>query len=209
MWFRTGDSLAGPDVPGAVFRRGINEAGYVSGLYDLWDSVRNAHPGLIIDNCASGGRRHDLETMSRSVPLWPTDFSCAHDDPAATQSMTMGLSRWLPVHGGAFLGVDPYAWRSVGIGTKNADWGESGWQAMAASTHIQELMRNATAEARELEAFAADEADFWPLTPITPDPSIWAAWELHRPHRDDGYVMYFRRANANATSFAVPSSGHS
>lgn len=105
FWFHAGDALSGPDQPGLPFRRGITEAGYVRGLYELWDRVRLKHPGLIIDNCASGGRRHDLETMSRSVPLWPSDYSCAGDeDLGAMQSMTMGLSRWLPVHGGAFLG---------------------------------------------------------------------------------------------------------
>ena len=66
------------------------------------------------------------------------------------------------------------------------------------------MMRNASAEARELEALASDDADFWPLTPITPDESIWAAWELHRPHHDDGVVMFFRRSRAPSSSFAVP-----
>ena len=81
------------------------------------------------DNCASGGTRHDLETMSRSIALWPSDYSAtvlSEDWPSyggVMQSMTMGLSRWLPVHGGAFLDVTPYEWRSVGIGTKNCDWG--------------------------------------------------------------------------------------
>jgi hypothetical protein len=64
-------------------------------------------------------------------------------------------------------------------------------------------MRNATSEARELEAIAADSADFWPLSPITPDDALWAAWQLHRPHLGDGVVMYFRRSNATASSFAT------
>ena len=61
---------------------------------------------------SAGGRRHDLETMTRSIPLWPTDYSCGgNEDLGAMQAMTMGMSRWLPVHGGAFLGVEPYQWR--------------------------------------------------------------------------------------------------
>jgi len=31
---------------------------------------------LFIDNCASGGRRIDVETMSRSMPLWRSDNTC-------------------------------------------------------------------------------------------------------------------------------------
>ena len=78
---RTGDAHTGPiNKTAPEFRRGMNEAGYVRGLYELWDSVRNSHPNLIIDNCASGGRRHDLETMTRSIPLWPSDYSCGGNE---------------------------------------------------------------------------------------------------------------------------------
>ncbi|HOS94556.1 MAG TPA: alpha-galactosidase, partial [Armatimonadota bacterium] len=50
-------------------RQGITEIRFVEGLYALWDSLVARHPGLIIDNCASGGRRIDLETVSRSYAL--------------------------------------------------------------------------------------------------------------------------------------------
>ena len=39
-----------------------------------WDELLRRHKGPSIDNCASGGRRIDLETCSRSLPLWPSDF---------------------------------------------------------------------------------------------------------------------------------------
>ncbi len=34
-----------------------------------------------------------------------------------------------------------YAWRSVGIGTKNCDWGKAGWEAMDGNTTVVELMQ--------------------------------------------------------------------
>lgn len=140
--------------------------------------------------------------------VFRSDYSCSgNEDLAGMQSMTMGMSRWLPVHGGAYLGVEPYQWRSVGIGTKNCDWGRAGWQAMAANRIIATLMQNASREARKIEALAngGDElADFWPLTPIEVDETIWAAWQLHRPTHDDGFVMYFRRAQASGASFSAP-----
>eukprot|EP01043_Picozoa_sp_COSAG02_P092742 COSAG02_NODE_29330_length_571_cov_0.966102_1_plen_129_part_00 len=64
--------------------------------------------------------------------------------------------------------------------------------------------QNASREARELEHFAADEADFWPLTPIDPSDALWAAWQLHQPAGGDGYVMYFRRSRNQTATFAVP-----
>ena len=57
-------------------RAGMTEMRYVEGLYRMWDDILEANPHLFIDNCASGGRRIDLETMSRSIPLWRSDNTC-------------------------------------------------------------------------------------------------------------------------------------
>ena len=60
----------------AADRVGMTEIRYIEGLYAFWDALRQRHPGLLIDNCASGGRRLDLETISRSAALWRSDFQC-------------------------------------------------------------------------------------------------------------------------------------
>ena len=55
-----------------------------------------------------------IKSNQCNVQHRPTDFSCGGaDSPSAMQSITMGLSRWLPVHGGAYIAVDPYSYRSV------------------------------------------------------------------------------------------------
>lgn len=56
-------------------RRGITEIKHIMGLYRLWDALLERFPHLIIDNCASGGRRIDIETLRRSVPLWRSAIS--------------------------------------------------------------------------------------------------------------------------------------
>ena len=58
------DFWRGNDPPD---RQGMTEIRYIEGLYALWDEPRGRHPGLLIDDCASGGRRIDLEMISRSV----------------------------------------------------------------------------------------------------------------------------------------------
>lgn len=50
-------------------RIGISEIRHIEGLYAYWDSLLVRFPNLIIDNCSSGGRRIDLETISRT-PLF-------------------------------------------------------------------------------------------------------------------------------------------
>lgn len=82
-------------------RTGICENHYVTNLYVFLDYLCENVEGLIIDNCASGGRRLDLEMTRRSVPIWRSDYNCAFhvDLYEATQSQTYGLSFWLPLSG--------------------------------------------------------------------------------------------------------------
>ena len=55
-------------------RQGITENHYVTGYLAYWDELRRRHPGLLIDSCASGGHRNDLETMRRSLPFLAQRF---------------------------------------------------------------------------------------------------------------------------------------
>ena len=95
-------------------RTGIAENHYVTNLYGYFDKLIEMKPGLIVDNCASGGMRLDLEMLRRSVPLWRSDYNCdPHDDlMEATQAHTFGLSMWLPFHGTSFYGESEYSVRS-------------------------------------------------------------------------------------------------
>ena len=75
-------------------RQGMTEIRHIEGLYAFWDGLLARHPGLIIDNCASGGRRIDLETIGRATPFWRTD---GPRDAIAHQCHTYGLLPWVPL----------------------------------------------------------------------------------------------------------------
>lgn len=82
-------------------RVGMTEIQYITNLYRYLDTLVARNPGLMIDNCASGGRRLDLEMMKRSVPLWRSDFSTAMVGQAdAIRSINYNLTWWIPAHGG-------------------------------------------------------------------------------------------------------------
>ena len=49
-------------------RQGISEIRHVTNLLAYWDELQRRHPDLLIDECASGGRRNDIEMMRRAVP---------------------------------------------------------------------------------------------------------------------------------------------
>jgi len=75
-------------------RQGLNENWHVQGYLQLWDDLLARNPGLWIDSCASGGRRNDLETMRRSVPLHYTDHG--YGDPPVKLAFHRTLFEWIP-----------------------------------------------------------------------------------------------------------------
>ena len=75
-------------------RQGMNENLHVQGYLQYWDDLLARNPDLWIDSCASGGRRNDLETMRRSVPLHYTDFG--YGDHPVKLSFHHVLFEWLP-----------------------------------------------------------------------------------------------------------------
>ncbi len=100
-------------------RIGMAEIRYVEGHYRMWDSILGLYPNLAIDNCASGGMRIDLETCSRSIPLWRTDATIEplfngnfSQSALQNQLMTAGLSRYVPFNVSGHMGATPYLFRS-------------------------------------------------------------------------------------------------
>lgn len=95
-------------------RTGICENRYVTNLYRFLDYLTENIEGLIIDNCASGGKRLDLEMTYRSIPFWRSDYNCAYHSDLfeATQSHNYGISFWLPITGSALYMHNEYSMRS-------------------------------------------------------------------------------------------------
>lgn len=100
-------------------RKGITENHYVSNLYRFFDTLLEEIPGLKIDMCASGGKRLDIETARRSIPLWRSDYNCMDgegnskpDILQATQAQTYGISFWYPYNGTCAYVEGEYAVRT-------------------------------------------------------------------------------------------------
>jgi hypothetical protein len=112
-------------------RQGITEIQHVTGYLAYWDELRRRFPNLLIDTCASGGRRLDLETLRRSVRLWRSDFTY---EPSAMQQFTYGLSLWIPYFGTCFNSTDPYvSWSQM---TGCSDWWVNGVRSRLCTTEI-------------------------------------------------------------------------
>lgn len=177
------------------------------GLYTLWDTLWKRHRGLLIDSCASGGRRIDLETISRSVVLWRSDYH--YFEPVGQQCHTAGISRYLPTTATGCGYPDAYLVRSAMNAGLNL-W--TAWSPTADyETYRQFLPPEASWRAgqpfptRRARALAAEfrrvrrafYGDFYPLTPHSTADDVWMAYQFHLPDTGGGIVLAFRRSRCD------------
>lgn len=174
-------------------RLGMREIKHVMGLYEFWDALRQRFPNLLIDNCASGGRRIDFEMLRRSVVLWRSDMCWPNYD--AMQSMTWGLSHWIPIHGVGSNTTSPYGFRS-GMGA-TATYSLNYYNDPAVWETADRLL-NQYKSIRHLFT-----GDFHPLTPYSLKRDAWIAWQFQRPDLGEILVQAFRRADAKSEMLNV------
>jgi alpha-galactosidase len=179
-------------------RQGITENHWVTGYLAFWDDLLRRNPNLLIDSCASGGRRNDLETMRRSVPLWKCDYAI---EPVGMQCQTYGLAMWLPYFGNAGGQLEPYVFRSnmFPAVTKGA------WEDRSKTVDVRrkdldyDLLRTLIGQWRQIAPNYLN--DFYPLTPYTIErTNAWIAWQFDSPEKGEGMVQAFRRPESPAES---------
>ncbi|WP_152269103.1 glycoside hydrolase family 36 protein [Agriterribacter humi] len=166
-------------------RKGLKEIRYIEGLYAYWDYLLTRFPNLLIDNCASGGRRLDLETTSRSAPLWRTDYQ--YGEPNGYQNHTYGLNFYLPLHGTGVFGFDEYSFHSALSSAMVINWDLTGMQGNIGD------MRKYVQQFKELRSYYY--ADYYPLTGLgdLTGMNVWVAYQLNRAGDQSGIVVAFRR----------------
>ena len=181
----------GADSPG---RQGMTENLYVQGYLAYWDALRQRHPDLRIDSCASGGRRDDLETLRRAVPLIRSDHLF---EPTSQQNHHFAFASWIPYHGAGYVtgksaigqngqpDIQAYAFRAN----------------MSPSLTLCYDMRRTDLDYRLAERLFAQLrqvgpnylGEFYPLTPYNLANDVWLAWQYDRPEAGSGVVQAFRR----------------
>ena len=180
-------------------RQGMTEIKWVMGFYQFWDDLLSARPNLIIDNCASGGRRIDLETCMRAIPMWRSDTSCGPGHSDWHQVQTIGLSSYIALHLACTHSHETYDCRSSAtIG------GVSQWQLLEVDFPF-ELAREATDELRANRRYWL--GDFYPLTGASNSTDDWLAFQLHRSELDEGMILAFRRETCSSSSLQVSPQG--
>ncbi len=183
-------------------RQGINENFHVQGYLQYWDELLRRNPGLWIDSCSSGGRRNDLETMRRSVPLHYSDYG--YGIHPVKLSFHHTLYQWIPYFKDFTLssdvqnldeynyprgekavdafsfhcGLAPMLFPIINIRTSNYDH--------ASEVALSRMWRRTA----ELLTYG----DYYPLTPFSKSNVRWVAWQFENPELGEGLVQAIRLA---------------
>ena len=191
----------------AADRQGITENLHIQGYLWWWDELRRRHPNLQLDCCASGGRRNDLETLRRAVPLHRTDYV---GEPTSQQCHHFGLSQWIPYHGAGYVvgksalpppdcppepppdRIDAYYFRSamspsfgISVDVKRDDYD-------------YKFLRRLIAQYRQISPYYL--CDFYQLTEYSLNLDVWIAWQYDNPEIGKGVVQAFRRLKSEKAS---------
>ncbi len=178
-------------------RTGYNENRYIVNFLKFFDAI-NEHTGTFIDNCASGGKRLDLECTKRAVALWRDD-KCY--EPSLTQCQSWGINFFMPYSGQGTLSDDPYVYRSnmmqyTGFAYNQID-------------HLNDEdiagCQMVLAEHKEYSPYLV--GDYYPLTAWDNTEYCWMAWQYNDPETSSGIVQAFKRAGDGVGTHTYKLSG--
>lgn len=174
-------------------RIGMVENKYVVNYLKFFDYLLEHCPGLLIDSCASGGRRIEMETNRRSVVLWRDD---ACYEPTLTQCQSYGINFYVPYSGHGTIDTAPetikYAFRS--------NMCQSTWLAWVVDDNEEQ---NALYRARLDEFYKYGHylmEDYYPLTRFSDATDVWMAWQYNDPDDTSGIIQVFKRPDSTQQS---------
>lgn len=174
-------------------RTGICENHYITNLYRYLDFLSENIDNLIIDNCASGGKRLDLEMAFRSIAFWRSDYNCDYHSDLfdATQSHTYGISFWLPITGSALYMMNEYAARSDIMPLMLMDFFSHTNPDFSFHHEQRELMTG----------------KYYPLDFGSFDKNKMHAMQFSSDDALSGCALIYKRANVNDTEYTVRLNG--
>lgn len=176
-------------------RQGLNENLHVQGYLQYWDDLLARNPGLWIDSCSSGGRRNDLETMRRSVPLHYTDYG--YGDHPVKLAFHRTLFEWIPYFKEATLSWDLEGGSRFDHRIDSFSF-HCGMAAMLFATPdirrddydfaLAVKMIDVWRKAAGLLLYG----DYYAHTPFHKRADQWVAWQFDSPETGHGFVQGIR-----------------
>lgn len=190
-------------------RIGMLENLHVQGYLKYWDTLLERNEELLIDSCASGGRRNDLETMRRAITLHYTDVGYGHHPIKQKQHREM--FEWIPYFRAHNMNWDNPENGSYENGGRPTD--EFAFHCALAPSLTSMYTYDDSEEhfeiGRKMDAIWRDAAeielsgDYFPITECRCDPHDWYAMQFDDSDNNRGFVQAIRNTLAESDSFTV------
>ena len=165
-------------------RKGLTENHYVQGYLWFLDELRRRNPKLVIDLCASGGMRHDLESLRRGIAFTQSDYDRT---PEGDLNQNYSLPFLMPYHGHSVPSTDAYGfWCYATLGLHPR------WDIRK----LKSLDKNIARRVRVWREKVAPcyYGNYYPLTPYSVSPDTWLVCQYNHPEEKRCVVQAFRRS---------------
>ena len=186
-------------------RQGVSEIKHINGLWRFWQALHERYPDMLMENCASGGRRMDYVMMSLAHSYCRDDAHMVKNCDELTQNITLTSTPYIPFTGGETFTVpvyDTYAFLSrLGAGTVFTPTDFDGMfierDPVEKEVKWFDLMLNTAGRVRQYFM-----GDFYALTdPAANGSDVYCAYQLDDPKSAAGFFAVFRRAECPEEHF--------
>ena len=182
-------------------RQGISQIRHLEGLHRVEDWVRQKHPEVILENCAGGGLRIDLDSLQRRHTIWISDEKT---HPDIVRFHLEGLNLFLPgncqmvafaTKAGGFLSPET----SADIAFQDCFGGAFGARGRLHEwpQAMKDQANKHTAVFKKIRKYLAE--DYYLLLPQARTLDSWSGWQFHDPKTDEGFVQSFRLRSPKQT----------
>ncbi|HOZ45124.1 MAG TPA: alpha-galactosidase [Candidatus Hydrogenedentes bacterium] len=173
-------AVEGPD------EQGLRQIRHINGLYSLWRELMRRHPNLLIEQCSSGGRRIDLETIRFGHTFWKSD-----------DTRDQALMRFHETGGNVFL-------LAGHLNTNYCDYRSEGEMVAlfagplgfgadyrALDADQKDSVRRAIAAFKQVRHYL--NLDYYALFAQSASKEDWAGWEFIDPEAQEGCFILYRQ----------------
>ena len=164
---------------------------HLAGLYRMQNELHRRYPFLVREGCCGGGRRIDLETLSRFLWHQKSD-SWFHT--VSDQTDLCGANLYLP---GGVINVPTEATDNFGLWSSFAGQLCLAWHPLDKDFPMERAKRQVQLYKRVRPLLSGD---FYPLTDCTLE-KPWLAYQFHRTDLNRGFALIFKRKAAEGDTF--------
>ena len=151
----------------------------------------------MIDSCASGGRRNDLETLRRALPLHITDYFI--NDLAKRQSVHHSLFRWFPCFKAEGT-IDPNKIDFYTLYSAFTPWLLLQYSYTNSSLDLSSLHPFLSLWRECSESFYAD---YYPILPWDDTEEQWLGYQFMDSVTGKGIVQLYRREHSSTSEMHI------